>query len=188
MELSPNKLEAAWLGGSSSHWATFAVDELFEGTGQYYTEIEILNLGKSKLKEKLVIGVISCSKTRANLIEWQDRKNHLGEWDIPSWSFLLTSGLLKSHTITDEGIPYGKDLMIQADDRIGVLVDMLEKKLTYFCNGTDLGMAFDDLNGQSFLLAVSIRDKVRVRLRFPPPPYSKRTIKLVKLKSTHSEF
>lgn len=181
MELSADYLEANWLGGASgSHWATFAADRLLKRT-QYYVEIEILSLGKSKSKEKLAIGVIGCQDP--NDIEWQNRKMPIGEWDGLSWSFFPISGTLRSHSILGEGIPYGQNLMIQTGDRIGVLLELDEKKVIYFCNGSDLGVAFDDLEGQSFLLAVSIRDKIKVRLRFPPPPYSKRHVKLVNLKS-----
>lgn len=180
MELSQDQLEATLSGGS--HWATLAADKFFDGQGQYYAEIEILSLGKPKSKETLVIGLIGCSKYVVNTIEWQNRRCPIGEWDRPSWGFLPISGLLKSSTLA-QAVPYGEDLKIQAGDRIGVLVDMYEEKMMFFCNGTDLGVAFDDLTGQSFLLAVSIRDKIRIRLRFPPPPYSKRTIKLVKLMS-----
>lgn len=181
MELSHDQLEASWLGGSSSHWATFAADRVFHKKTQYYTEIEILSLGRHK--GKLAIGVVGCTELSPNKMEWQNSKGPVGEWRGPSWSFLPFSGLLKSHTIRSEGVPYGKDLTIQASDRIGVLVDLVEGKLIYFCNGNDLGVAFDDLMGQSLLLAISIRDKIKVRLQFPPPPYTKRTIKLIQLKS-----
>lgn len=185
VELSSNDLEASWLGGSSSHWATFAVDKLFEGSGQHYAEIEILSLGKNRPREKLVIGVINCNnKAKANVLEWQNRKSPIGEWDTPSWGFFPISGLLKGLMVPSEGVAYGKDLKIQVSDRIGVLVDMTLRKLTFFCNGSDLGVASDDLEGQAFLLAVSIRDKIRVQLRLPPPPYSKRTIELIQLRSS----
>lgn len=184
VELSPDLLEAAWLGSaSSSHWATFAADRLFEKNDQYYVELEILSLGKSKSKEKLSVGVVGCPDSNPGMIEWQNRKLPLGEWEGLSWSFFPVSGTLKSHSMTDDGIPYGENLMIQAGDRIGVLVDLSEHKMTYFCNGSDLGVAFDDLEGRAFLLAVSIRDKIKVRLLVPPPPYQKRKIKLIKLTS-----
>ena len=144
-----------------------------------------MSLGKTKSKDKLAIGLISCQQTTANAIEWQNSKAPVGDWKRNgSWSFLPMSGLLKSHTIAEEGIPYGQNLMLQAGDRIGVLVNLAEGKLTYFCNGNDLGVAFDDLNERPFLLAVSIRDKVKVRLLFPPPPYLKRQIKVIQLKQS----
>ena len=182
VELSPCLLEAFWSGGNSSHWATFAVDRYFEKRNQYYVEVKVVSLGKSKNRDRLAIGLIDCKKTNPNTIEWHNRKGPIGEWDSASWSFLPTSGVLKSHTIAgDEGIPYGRDLTVQTDDRIGVLLDLVEGKLSYFCNGIDLGVAFafDSLTERSFLLAVSIRDKIKVRLLFPPPPYHKREIKLI---------
>ena len=184
VDLSADQLEASWIGSGSSHWATFAADKLFEKSGQHYAEIEILSLGKHKSsKEKLAIGVVGCGKGGPGAIEWQNSKNPIGEWEGSSWSFLPVSGLLKSHTVAREGIPYGENLRIQPGDRIGVLLDISEGKVVYFCNGNDLGVAFDDLVGCSFLLAVSIRDKIKVRLRFPPPPYSKRKIRLINLRS-----
>ncbi len=187
VDLSPGHLEAAGFGASSHHWATFAADRLFEKNAQYYTEIEILSIGKSKSKDRLAIGLVGCKRTNPNNVEWQNHKEPIGEWKgTSSWSFLPFSGLLKSHSIAGEGIPYGQDLMIQAGDRVGVLVDLAEGKLTYFCNGSDLGVAFDGLEEQPFLLAVSVRDKFKVRLLFPPPPYHKRQIKLIKLLSNGS--
>lgn len=184
VELSRDHLEAAWLGGSTHHWATFAADRLFDKNSQYYTEIEIVSLGKTKSKDRLAIGLVSTERTNANSIEWQNSKGPIGEWKgSASWSFLPMSGLLKSHTIAEEGIPYGQNLMLQAGDRIGVLVDLAEGKLMYFCNGNDLGVAFDGLEERPFLLAVSIRDKVKVRLLFPPPPYHNRQIKVIRLQS-----
>lgn len=186
MDLSRDHLEAAWLGGGSAHhWATFAADRLFDKNSQYYTEIEIISIGKTRpSKDKLAIGLIGCKRRNANAIDWNNSKGPIGDWKGgESWSFLPTSGLLKSHTIAEEGIPYGENLMLQAGDRIGVLVDLAEGKLMYFCNGNDLGVAFDDLEERPFLLAVSIRDKVKVRLLFPPPPYHKRQIKVIQLQS-----
>lgn len=189
MELSCDHLEAAWLGGNTHRWATFAADRLFEKNSQYYTEIEIVSLGKTKSKDKLAIGLISCKRTNACSVEWQNSKDPVGDWKgNTSWSFLPMSGLLKSHTITGEGVPYGQDLMIQAGDRIGMLVDLAEGKLTYFCNRNDLGVAFDDLEERPFLLAVSICDKVKVRLLFPPPPYHKRQIKVIQLQHSLSNY
>ena len=186
VDLSPDHLEAAWIGGGSHHWATFAADRLFEKSSHYSAEIEILSLGKTRTKNKLAIGLIGCSKTPPNSMEWQSSKEPIGEWKkVSSWSFLPISGVLKSHAISSEGIPYGQDLMLSTGDRIGVLVDLAERKLTYFCNGSDLGVAFDNLEERSFLLAVSIRDKIKVRLLFPPPPYHKRHVKTIRLQSYH---
>lgn len=189
VDLSSDKLTATCRdGGSSHHWATFAADKLFEGDGQYYTEIEIMNIGKTKTREKLAISVVQCNKSSVRNVDWQNRKHYLGEekGDTPTWSYLPFSGVIKSHTTPPEGVPYSSDLRVEAGDHIGVLVDMYEKNLTFFCNG-DLGVAFNDLVGPSFLLAVSIRAKMKVRLCFPPPPYSKRTINVIRLK-THSSL
>ena len=184
VDLSSHDLEASRLGGTN-HWGTFAADQLFDGMKQYYAEIEILSLGKNRSRDKLVIGLVSCSsKGLANLMDWQNGKKPIGEWDTPSLGFFPIYGLFKSHVQPGKEVAYGQDLKIQVGDRIGVLVDMGQQKLSFFCNGTDLGVAADSLQGKGYLLAVSIRDKIRVRLRIPPPPYAKRHIKLIKLRSS----
>lgn len=181
VELSSNRLEAACIG--SSHWTTFAADKLFERGKQYYCEIEVLSLGKQK--PKIAIGLIGCGKSNPNGIVWQNRRP-IGEWKEPTWTFQPISGLLKSHTVSDGGVAYGQDLKIQVGDRIGILVDTNEGKITYFCNSTDLGVAFDELSDQFYLLAVSLRDKVKIQLRFPPPPYLNRKPKLIKMTSNNT--
>ena len=176
VNLSEDKLEASWIGSSCDHWATFAADKPFEKSSQHYTEIESLSLGKHKSsREMLAIGLVGCGAGGPAAVDWQNSKSPIGEWGegSPSWSFLPVSGFLKSHAITREGVRYGENLMIQPGDRIGVFVDISEGKLVYFCNWKDLGVAFNDLVGQSFVLAVSIRGKMKVRLRFPPPPHTK---------------
>ena len=184
MELSSDCLEAGWLGSASGgHWATFAADKLLKGGTQYYVEIELLSLGKSKSKDKLAVGLIGCQDANPNTMEWQNRKLPVGEWEGLSWSYFPMSEILRSHSILGEGIPYGQNSAVQKGDRIGMLLDLFEKKLSFFCNGNDLGMAFDNLEGESFLLAVSIKDKIKVHLRFPPHPYSKRHVRVIRLKS-----
>lgn len=187
VELSPDYLEAGYLSGSSSsHWATFAADKLLKN-GRYFMEVEILNPGKTKSRdhhrERLAVGLLGCKGRNPNDMEWQNRKTPIGEWEGESWAYFPVGGMLKSHSIRGEGIPYGQNLTLQAEDRVGILLDLPEGKLTYFCNGNELGMAFDDLQDKTFLLAVSIRDKIKVRLRFPPPPYSNRNIKLIQMMS-----
>ena len=182
MDLSFHDLEASRLGGSN-HWGTFAADKLLEEFKQYYVEIEVLSLGKNRPRDKLVIGLISCSsKSIANVIDWQNGRKPIGEWDTPTLGFFPISGVFKSNKCGE--VAYGQDLKIQVGDQIGVLLDMGQKKLSFFCNGSDQGVAEDNLQGKSYLLAVSIRDKIKVRLRFPPPPYANRTIRLIQLKSS----
>jgi len=186
VDLSFYDLEASRLGGSN-HWGTFAADKLLEGFKQYYVEIEVLNLGKNRSRDKLVIGLISCSSAGiANVIEWQNGRKPIGEWDTPTLGFSPISGVFKSNRCKE--VAYGQDLKIQVGDRIGVLLDMAQKKLSFFCNGSDQGVAEDNLQGKGYLLAVSIRDKIKVRLRFPPPPYVKRSIRLIQLTSSQLEI
>ena len=188
IDLSPDKLEAFWTkGGVHNYWATFAGDTFFEA-GQHYVEIEIVDLGKSKLGKKLAIGVIECPRAKVSTVPWHDGKGSIGQWkDVSSWSFHPISGTLSSKSLPSEGKPY-TNVKLQNGDRIGMLVDMDEQKLNYFCNGQDLGVAFENMDVKSLLPAVSIRDKIRVRLRFPPPPYSRRAIKLIHFSSAHQLF
>lgn len=186
IDLSRDKLEAAWTkGGSHNFWATFAGDKPLQRGKQHYTEIKILDLGKGKSpkKLKLAFGVVSCSKSRAGSMPWQDGKLPIGQWEIPSWAFQPTAGVINSQDTPPEGVKYGADVDLQNDDNLGMLVDLDEKKVIYFVNGRELGVAFDDIDAESVLPVVSIRDKIRVRLCFPPPPYNKRSIKFIKLSS-----
>ena len=165
-----------------NYWATFAGDKLFEG-GQRYFEIEIIDLGKPRPSKKLAIGVIGCGHMTMKSIPWHDGRYAVGQWrDIPAWSFHPISGIVNSNVLPLEGKPYTR-IALQNGDRIGMLADMEEGKVTFFCNGQDLGVAFDGVHAKVLLPAVSFRDKIRVRLRFPPPPYSKRTSKLIRLGS-----
>ena len=184
IELSPDKLEASWSkGGVHRYWATFGGDLFFVG-GEHYFEIEIIDLGKLKPKKKLAIGVIGCGRDNLKNIPWHDGRHAVGQWrEFPSWSFHPISGVISSSSLPLEGKEYAH-IALQNGDRIGVLANMEDGKLTFFCNGQDLGVAFDDVQAETLLPAVSIRDKIRVRLRFPPPPYSKRTSKLIHISST----
>lgn len=184
IDLSPDKLEASWSkGGVHRYWATFGGDLFFVG-GKHYFEIEIIDLGKLKPKKKLAIGVIGCGRDNMKNIPWHDGRHAVGQWrEFPSWSFHPISGVINSSSLPLEGKEYAP-IALQAGDRIGVLANMEDGRLTFFCNGQDLGVAFDDVQAETLLPAVSIRDKICVRLRFPPPPYSKRTAKLIHISST----
>ena len=185
--LSPDKLQAMWCGGGThKYWATFAGDCFFTPPGQHYVELEVISLGKHRsTAKKLAIGVVNCGRGQAGGLPWHDGKFPVGQWrDVQSWSFHPLSGVLNSNSLPVEGRPYS-EVGLQEGDRIGMLVDMDEGKLSYFCNGQDLGVAFEseEVGVDSLLPAVSIRDKICVRLRFPPPPYPNRTVRLIKLNS-----
>ena len=185
VDLCRHRLEAGWTkGGSHNFWATFAGDKLFLRGKQHYVEIEILDLGKSKSPKKLAFGVISCRQSRAKSLPWQDGKSPIGQWEVPSWSFQPMLGIVNSHEAPD-GKKYCSEHVskLQDGDRLGMLVDLDSGNISYFLNGRDLGVAFKDLEEESMLPCVSIRDKIRVLLRFPPPPYTKRKIKLNRLSS-----
>ena len=81
------------------------------------------------------------------------------------------------------GKMYTSSSQLEVGDRIDMLIDKDEGTLHFFHNGMDLGLAFDNIQSEALLPAVSIRDKVRVRLCFPPPPYSNRDPRLVRLSS-----
>ncbi len=188
IDLSVDKLEAAWSrGGVQNYWATFAGDQFLEG-GQHYFEVEIVDLGRPKPNKKLAIGVIESSKSKVKSVPWHDGKYALGQWrEVPSWSFHPISGKINSNSLPPTGKDYSS-IQLQNGDRIGVLVDMDGQKLSFFSNGHDLGVAFEGVKARSLLPAVSIRDKIRIRLRFPPPPYLKRSVSLVRFTSTNHLF
>ena len=186
IELSPDKLEASWLKGAQHrYWATFAADVVLDQSRQHYVELEVVEFGKQKPQKKLAIGVVSCNRKTANSLPWQDGKHPVGQMEnVKSWSFHPISGVKNSCDFPSEGKPYAAHISLQEGDRIGMLVDGPAKKLMFFLNGQDLGVAFEGINTTALLPVVSIRDKIRVRLRFPPPPYSNRLVKLVHLRGS----
>jgi hypothetical protein len=181
IELSSDKLEAK--GSSGSHWATFAGNTLIQ-SGQLYVELNVLDVGKSRSgKEKLAFGVIDCSQSTVGTLLWQQCKTCVGQLEgSKSFAYLPLTGTKNCH-LFPAGKPYTSSIELEVGDRVGMLVDKDESKLHFFHNGMDMGLAFDNVGSESLLPAVSIRDKVRVRLCFPPPPYSKRDPKIVHLSS-----
>ena len=126
-------------------------------------------------KKRLALGVIACSKAKVNSALWQDSKCCIGEWkDTCSWAFNPLVGTKNCHSFPVEGKHYAH---IKADvgDRVGMLINVEGKMIHFFFNGQDLGVAFDSVYANALLPAVSIQDKVRVQLCFPPPPYSNRS-------------
>ena len=186
IELSADKLEASWSKGAHHrYWATFAADKILDEYKQHYMELEVVEYGKQKPQKKLAIGVIACNKKGASALPWHDGQHPVGQIeDVKSWSFHPLSGIKNSYALSNEGQPYASSISLQDGDKIGMLIDGPAKKLTFFLNGQDLGVAFEDLDTTALLPAVSIRDKIRVRLRFPPPPYLNRTVKLIQLRAS----
>lgn len=181
-----DKLEASWSKGAQHrYWATFAADKILDETRRHYMELEIVEFGKQKPQKKLAIGVVDCSKKTASVLPWQDGKNPVGQLEkVDSWSFHPISGVKNSHALPGEGNPYAANISLQDGDKIGMLIDGPAKNLLFFLNGQDLGVAFEEINTTALLPVVSIRDKIRVRLRFPPPPYLKRTVRLIQLRGS----
>lgn len=186
IDLSPDKLEASWLKSAHHHyWATFAADKILDDSKQHYVELEVVEFGKQKPQKKLAVGVIACSKKTAFHLPWHDGQHPVGQMEgVKSWSFHPISGIKNSYELPNEGKPYAANISLQEGDRIGMLVDGPAKKLVFFLNGQDLGEAFEGLDTTALLPVVSIRDKIRVRLRFPPPPYTKRYVKLIQLRGS----
>lgn len=153
-------------------------------SGQLYVELNIQEMGKIRLgKEKLAFGVIACSQSVVGSLPWQECKTCIGQWEESrSYSYQPLVGTKHCH-LFPVGKVYTSSIQLQVDDRIGMLINKDESTLHFFHNGVDLGFAFDNLPSEAFLPAVSIRDKVRVRLCFPPPPYSNRDPKIVRLSS-----
>ena len=186
IDLSSDKLEASWSKGAHHrYWATFAADKILDDSKQHYMELEVVEFGKQKPQKKLAIGVIACSKTSASNLPWHEGQHPVGQIEgVRSWSFHPISGVKNSHELQNEGEPYADHISLLEGDRIGMLVDGPAKKLVFFLNGQDLGVAFEGLDTTALLPVVSIRDKIRVRLRFPPPPYLKRCVKLIQLRGS----
>ena len=154
--------------------------------GQIYAELIILDLGKVRPgKEKLVFGVIDCSPSKVSALPWQENRTCVGQWTEPkSWAYHPLLGTKNCHLFpAAEGKPYSAIIQLQTEDRVGMLLDKDKGTLHFFHNGQDMGLAFDSVRAEALLPVVSIRDKVRVRLHFPPPPYSKRDPKIVRLSS-----
>ena len=145
-------------------------------------ELNILDVGKIRLgKDKLAFGVIVCSQSTVSSLPWQECKNCIGQWtDSKSYSCQPVAGTKHCHLFSG-GKMYASSSQLEVGDRIGMLIDRDEGTLYFFHNGMDLGLAFDNIPSGALLPAVSIQDKVRVRLCFPPPPYSNRDPRLVRL-------
>ena len=153
-------------------------------SGQLYVELIILDLGKIRPgKDKLVFGVIDCTLSSASALPWQECKTHIGQWeDSKAYAYNPLTGTKDCHFFPG-GKMYTNPIQLQVDDRVGMLLNKDEGTLYFFHNGMDVGLAFDNIRSEGLLPAVSIRDKVRVRLCFPPPPFSKRDPKIVRLSS-----
>ena len=141
-------------------------------------------MGKSRSgKERLAFGVIDCTQSTVGSLQWQQCKTCVGQLEgSKSFAYLPLAGTKHCH-LFPAGKLYTSSTELEVGDRVGMLVDKDEGTLHFFHNGTDMGLAFDNIQSESLLPAVSIRDKVRVRLCFPPPPYSKRDPKVVRLSS-----
>ena len=152
--------------------------------GELYVELSILDIGKSRPgKEKLVFGVIDCTPSVADSLAWQDCKTCIGQLDdVKSFAFSPLAGT-KNCYLFPEGKPYTNSIQLELDDKLGMLVNTYEGTVCFFHNGMDLGMAFDGIRSKGLLPAVSVRDKARIRLCFPPPPYSQRDPTVVRLSS-----
>lgn len=123
--------------------------------GKRYFEVEIINLGKPQPKKRLAVSVIGCGRENMKSIPWNVGRYAVGQWgDIP------ISGIVNSNFLPLGGKPY-THIALQSGDRIGLLVDMEEGRVT-FCNRQDLGVAFDGVYIKALLHAVSIRDTIRV--------------------------
>ena len=153
-------------------------------SGQLYVELNILELGKSRSgKEKLAFGVIDCTQSTVGSLQWQQCKTYIGQLEnSKSYAYLPQSGAKHCH-LFPVGKLYTDSIELEVGDRVGMLLDKDEGKLHFFHNGMDMGLAFDNVGSESLLPAVSIRDKVRLQLCFPPPPFSRRDPKIIRLSS-----
>lgn len=161
----------------------FIANKLID-SDELYVELNILDMGKSRqAKERLVFGVIDCSPSTVNSLSWQECKTYIGQYEgAKSFSFCPLAGTRNCHLFPD-GKVYTNPVQLEVDDRLGMLVNMYDGTIHFFHNGMDLGVAFDGIQSKWLLPAVSIREKVCVQLCFPPPPYSQRDPKIVRLSS-----
>lgn len=180
------------------YWCTLAADTLLRH-GQHYLEIEVVKMGQ-KVSPKLAVGLMSFSGGgNPKDVHWQEGKHPIGHAALTtsssgslsryppkgalpdegyaSWSYLPTAAIKLSSSSNNEGIHYGSIPPLQPGDRIGMLVNITDGTVSFFCNGQDLGIAFTNLT-PPLLPAVSVCDKVHLRLLFPAPPYLKRNPRL----------
>ena len=165
--------------------------------GDYYMELQILDLAKHHIHKnwftKIALGVLQCSELSAKDIQWQDGKHPIGQFtsqssqDHNSWGYIVTSGV-KVSTVTGVEDEYGSIPALAVGDRIGMLVSVSQHQpssISFFCNGLDLGVAYNNLS-PPLMPVLSVCDKFHVRVRFPPPPYSKRNPRLTLLSTNSS--
>lgn len=151
-------------------------------------EIEILELAKHRIHKnwftKMALGVVHCSESSINDISWQEGSNPIGRLTTKtnsqahdSWGFVITSGNKLSTTTGSREEEYtgATPPVLLVGDKIGMLVKINEheqSQLNFYCNGNDLGVAYTNLE-PPLIPILSVCDKFAIRLRFPPPPYSK---------------
>lgn len=156
-------------------------------------EIEITDMAKHHIHKnrftKIALGVIQCSDSSAHDIPWQDGTNYVGRLTTASyqghnsWGYVATSAIKVSTTTGAREEDYGNFSTFVVGDRIGMLVEVNEQEpssISFFCNGTNLGVAYSNLS-PPLIPVLSVCDKFSIRLRFPPPPYSRRDPRLAQL-------
>ena len=149
-------------------------------------EIEILDIAKHHIHKswftKVALGIIQGSESSAGDIPWRDGTNLIGRsttdsyQDHNSWGYIVTSGVKVSSTTGLKEEQYGSDSLLEVGDRIGMLVQVNEQEpscVSFFYNGSDLGVAYRNLS-PPLIPVLSVCDKFSIRLRFPPPPYTRR--------------
>ena len=150
-------------------------------------EIEIKEVAKHNIRRdwftKFAVGVVQCEEETAKNVPWHDCKELVGQLrSYKSWGYLANSGIKVYNypSVIDE--EYGGISTIEVGDRLGMLVDFTLQgaSISFFFNGQDLGVAFTNIRGP-LLPVLSVCDRFNIRLRFPPPPYSKRNPRLTLL-------
>ena len=167
--------------------------------GQHYFEIELLKVWQ-RTSPKVALGVFLFKNgALPSDIHWQEGKHPIGHSaltssllspsflpqhsrsnsheDYNSCSYLPSDGKKLSSYQHNKGVEYGDIPLLQQGDRIGMLISIREGTISFFLNGQDLGVAFTNITSP-LLPAVSICDKIHLRLLFPPPPYMKRNPRL----------
>ena len=138
-----------------------------------------MDLGKPpRGREKLVFGIIDCTKSTIESLEWQECKTCVGQLDrIKSYAYHPFTGTKNCH-LFKQPKEYTSSIQLEVGDQLGMLLNKNDGTLSFFHNGNDFGVAFDNIQSDNLLPAISIRDRAQIRLCFPPPPYTKRNLDL----------
>ena len=91
-----------------------------------------------------------------------------------SWGLACGTAKKLSHGSTFLNSLGRKHNLFREGDAVGLLLDLSEQSLTYYCNGQPLDIRFTDISGP-VIPAISFCRHKALTLRFPNPPLSAAT-------------